>query len=285
MNGLKECLFYEKKAQGKVRCVLCPQYCLIEDGQVGFCNVRQNEKGILYSKNYGVISAYAMDPIEKKPLSRFYPGSKILSIGSFGCNLKCFFCQNHGISQESKEGIKTTPQNIVDIASNESENIGIAFTYNEPTVWYEFVVETAKLNKEKGKKNVLVTNGYINEEPLERLLPYIDAMNIDLKGIDDNYYANVCKGKIDPVLRSIKNSISKCHVEITTLLVTKKIDNLKTVRSIAQWIGSIDKSVPLHLSRYFPNYRYSEPPTDIAFMKAAKEEADKYLNHVYLGNI
>ncbi len=285
MKGLQECLFYEKKAKGKVRCILCPQYCLIEDGQVGFCNVRKNESGILYSMNYGVISSYAMDPIEKKPLSRFHPGSKILSIGSFGCNLKCSFCQNHGISQENREGIRTTPQNIADIASHEKGNIGIAYTYNEPSVWYEFVYETAKLNKENGKENILVTNGYINEKPLEKLLPYIDAMNIDLKGIDDIFYEEVCKGRVGPVLKTIRKSIPKCHVEITTLLVTKKVDNLKTVRSIAEWIGSIDRSVPFHLSRYFPNYQYSEQPTDIEFMKAAKREADKYLDYVYLGNI
>ena len=270
---------------GKVRCILCPQYCLIDNGHVGFCNVRYNEEGVLYSENYGIISAYAMDPIEKKPLSRFHSGSKILSIGTYGCNLKCSFCQNHRISQEIKEGISTTPQNIVDMASHERDNIGIAFTYNEPTVWYEFIIETAKLNKENEKENVLITNGYINEEPLEKLLPYIDAMNVDLKGMDDSFYNDICKGRVEPVLRTIQKSAKHCHLEITTLLVTNKIDNVKTVTDIAQWIGHIDRNIPLHLSRYFPNYHYNAPPTDVEFMRAAKHEAEKYLNYVYLGNV
>ncbi len=285
MKEVKECLFYEKVDSGKVKCVLCPQYCLIEKDCVGFCNVRHNEEGVLYSKNYGIISSYAMDPIEKKPLKRFHSGSKILSVGTFGCNLKCSFCQNHSISQELKEGISTTPQNIVDMASHEVDNIGIAFTYNEPSVWYEFIIETAKLNKENGKENVLITNGYINEEPLEKLLPYIDAMNIDLKGMDDSYYKDVCKGRVAPVLRTIEKSVKQCHVEITTLLVTDQMDDLKKVKDIAQWVGSINKNIPLHLSRYFPNYHYQKPPTDVDFMRAAKHEAEKYLTYVYLGNI
>lgn len=285
MKNRRECLFYEKKEEKIIRCTLCPHYCLIKEGEVGFCNVRYNDDGVLYSKNYGIISSYGIDPIEKKPLSRFYPGSKILSIGSFGCNLKCAFCQNHSISQEIKEGVSTTARKIVDIAVQEPDNIGIAFTYNEPSVWYEFVLETAKLNKEKGKKNVLVTNGYINEAPLKDLLPYIDAMNIDLKGFDDSYYKEMCKGRLQPVLDTISLSAQHCHVEITTLLVKYKIDNIETIESIALWISKVDKNIPLHLSRYFPRYKYEKEPTDIEFMKKAKKIGEKYLKYVYMGNV
>lgn len=280
----KECLYYEKINDNVVKCTLCPHYCLIEDEKAGLCNVRCNENGILVSDNYGRISSYGMDPIEKKPLKAYYPGYRILSIGSFGCNLSCGFCQNHTISQEIKEGVITTPQNIVDIALHEKNNIGIAFTYNEPAIWYEFVLDTAKLNQKNGLKNVMVTNGYINPEPLIELLPYIDAMNIDLKGFSDEYYKE-CSGHIQPVLETIKISAEKCHVEITTLLVTGKNDNIETIEAIAKYISTIDDNIPLHLSRYFPKYQYNNPPTDIRFMKQAEKAASKYLKKVYLGNI
>lgn len=285
MKNLKECLFYEKKEEGKVRCTLCPHYCLIKNGGIGFCNARYNDSGVLYSKNYGIISSCGVDPIEKKPLWRFFPGSKILSIGSFGCNLKCAYCQNYSISQDCREGVYAAPEDIVDMAKNLSENIGIAFTYNEPAIWYEFVLDTAKLNKQTGRKNVLVTNGYINKEPLEKLLPYIDAMNIDLKGFDDSFYQEMCRGRLQPVLDTILLCAGHCHIEITTLVVTDKIDNMQTIEAIAQWISKIDQKIPLHLSRYFPNYHYDRAPTDIEFMKKAKNIGEKYLKYVYLGNI
>lgn len=285
MKDHKECQFYEKRNHKSVQCTLCPQYCLIKDGHTGFCNARHNEEGVLYSLNYGVISSYGIDPIEKKPLKNFCSGSKIFSIGSFGCNLKCSFCQNHSISQEIKKGIHTTPQNIADIATHEANNLGIAFTYNEPLIGYEFVLETAKINKQNNKKNVLVTNGYINKEPLEEIIPYVDAMNIDLKSFDEQYYEQICKGKLQPVLDCIERSSKSVHLEITTLLVTDKVDNIKNIQSIAKWISKIDPEIPLHLSRYFPNYQYDKAPTSIEFMEKAKKEAQKYLQHVYLGNI
>ena len=280
----KECMYYEKLSNDTVKCTLCPHYCFIEDKKAGLCKVRYNKNGTLLSTNYGRISSYAMDPIEKKPLKDYYPGYRILSIGTFGCNLECGFCQNHNISQEIKEGVLTTPQNIVDMAIHEKNNIGIAFTYNEPSIWYEFVLDTAKLNQKKGKKNVLVTNGYINQAPLKELLPYIDAMNIDLKGFSDEYYKE-CKGRIRPVLDTIKTSAQKCHIEITTLLVTGKNDNIETIEDIARYISTIDDSIPLHLSRYFPRYQYKQAPTDIHFMNQAKKIGSKYLKKVYLGNV
>jgi len=285
MKNLKECSYYTKEKDYKVQCILCPHMCKIGNGYTGLCKVRKNIEGTLYSLNYGIISSYGMDPIEKKPLNNFYPQRKIFSIGSFGCNLRCTFCQNYRISQVKGEGVETTPKNIVDIAIREDENLGIAFTYNEPTVGYEFVKDTAMLNRENNKKNVLVTNGYINRKPMEELLPYIDAMNIDLKFSTEENYKKVAGGSLKPVLDTIELCNQKCHVEVTTLVVTGYNDNIEAIEDIAKMLSKIDSKIPLHLSRYFPNYKYEEKATSIEFMYEALDIALKYLDTVYLGNI
>ena len=282
-----EAKFYEKLNDNRIHCCLCPHNCIIGENNFGRCKVRTNEKGKLFTINYGEITSIALDPIEKKPLYYFKPSTCILSAGSFGCNYTCSFCQNYSISQFKAKSHFLPPEQLVKAILTTKNNIGIAFTYNEPTIWYEYVYECAKLLKEADKSSsvVLVTNGYINEKPLSELIHYVDAMNIDLKSYSNKYYSNICGGNLKPVLDTIKISSKICHVEITNLLVTGENDNMDDVESIAKFLSSIDKNIPLHLTRYFPRYKLSNPPTDIKFMLKAKEIAKKYLNKVCLGNI
>lgn len=281
----KEAAHYIKK-NGDVVCTLCPNNCIIAEGKTGICGVRENQQRTLQSLIYGEVTSMAMDPMEKKPLYHFYPGSQILSIGTKGCNFKCPYCQNWSISQDLKARTKYfSPHQVIQIALDEN-SIGIAYTYSEPIIWFEYVLDCAKLAREKGLKNVLVTNGYINQKPLEELLEYVDAMNIDLKNFKDETYRKVQKGKIDPVLRTIEIAHRrKCHVEITTLIVTGINDNFEEMASLVDWIASVDKNIPWHVSRYFPNYRYDAPATDISFMLEVCKRAESKLNFIYCGNI
>jgi pyruvate formate lyase activating enzyme len=283
MRDFKEAMYYEKMNNGRVKCFLCPHRCTIKDGYSGICGVRKNKNGILNTINYGKISSYAYDPIEKKPLRNFYPNTRIFSIGSFGCNLKCRFCQNWQISQQLPPTIEIPDKDILALAGENS--IGIAYTYNEPTIWYEYVFHIAKKIREIGLKNVLVTNGYIEQEPLKELLPFIDALNIDLKSYDDEYYRELCGGNIGPILETIKMSAEKSHVEITTLIVEGENDSPEKIGSMAYWISQIDKNIPLHITRYFPAYKMNNPPTSLDILTELKEQADKYLKYVYLGNV
>ncbi len=282
---MKEALFYCSLKNQQVQCYLCPHECRISNEEFGQCRMRKNEKGKLYSLNYGVIMAYHLDPIEKKPLYHFYPGSRIFSIGSAGCNLKCEFCQNWAIVLGQPSGIRMTAEEIIAIAKTQSQNIGIAYTYNEPSIWYEFVYETAVLAHQKGLKNVLVTNGFIQKEPLKQLLPYIDAMNIDLKAFHDSFYREICNGKLDPVKETIRIAAEHCHVEVTTLLIGGMNDSIEEIERLSCWIAEIRPDIPLHLSRYFPAYQMTAPPTPIPVLTAAREEAKKHLQYVYIGNV
>lgn len=291
MSVMKEAMFYEKLDHKRVHCSLCPHDCNIQPDGRGFCGVRKNIEGFLYSMNYGEISSVGVDPIEKKPLKRFYPGSYILSAGSVGCNLKCPFCQNHTIAQVKPEEIHTYHGESDELAEKalslkSQGNIGIAYTYNEPSVWYEFVYETAAKVKDRGMMNVLVTNGYINEEPLKQILPYIDAMNIDLKAFNDKFYRELVKGGLEEVKDTIRLSAENCHVEVTTLVIPGWNDSLEEMDAMAQWLASLSPEIPLHLSRYFPNYMMTDrPPTPVSTLTALKETASRYLNYVYLGNV
>ncbi|MFA6309561.1 MAG: AmmeMemoRadiSam system radical SAM enzyme [Clostridia bacterium] len=282
----KEAMFYEP-AKEKIHCFLCPHNCMIENGKFGKCNVRTNEDGKLFTINYGEITACSMDPIEKKPLCYFKPSSFILSVGTFGCNFTCGFCQNYRISQSIAKSEYVPKEKLVDMILHKENNIGIAFTYNEPSIWYEYVYDCAKLLKEmdSDKSVVLVTNGYINEKPLAELLPYVDAMNIDLKSFNNDYYKKLCGGSLKPVLKTIETAVKSCHVEVTTLLVSGENDTVEEIEEIAKFLSSVDKNIPLHLSRYFPNYKFNNPATDTEFMKKAGEVAHKYLNRVNLGNV
>ncbi|MBO8129504.1 MAG: AmmeMemoRadiSam system radical SAM enzyme [Peptococcaceae bacterium] len=280
--------FFAQKEGGKVSCLLCPQKCIIEDQKRGVCRVRQNIGGELFTLNYGEITSYALDPIEKKPLYHFYPGHNIFSIGTFGCNLHCRFCQNWEIAHGDASTVKVTPGHLVSLAREAAEqhSIGLAYTYSEPWVWYEFVYDTAVSAREAGLKNVLVTNGFIEEEPLKKLLPYIDAMNIDVKAFTDDFYRKLCTGRLDPVLRTVGLAAGRCHLEVTTLLVTGRNDDPSEIAQLVDWLASVDKDIPLHFSRYFPNYRMQEPgPTPVKTMQRAYDIAREKLTYVYLGNI
>lgn len=278
-----EAMYYKKGDNKEVYCSLCPHYCKIIDGGVGKCRVRKNLDGILYSRNYGKISSYAYDSIEKKPLYHFYPGTSIFSIGSFGCNLGCEFCQNWEIVYEETLVTEISDEDIIELAKAK-DSIGIAYTYNEPTIWYEYILNLSKKVKEEGLKNIIITNGYINEEALKELLPYVDAINIDLKSIEDSFYKALCNGSLEPVLRAIKIASESTHVEISTLIIDGENSSMEEIKKLAQVLSKIDKSIPLHLNRYFPAYKMKNPPTNMDVLIQAKDVAKEYLDYVYIGN-
>lgn len=285
---MKEVFFYEKNEDGRTFCKLCPQLCKIKPGQRGFCRVRENREGVLIATNYGQCTAYGMDPIEKKPLYHFYPGSFILSLGTVGCNLRCGFCQNWGIAHGEPKSVYMSPERAVKAALDGREGavscIGLAYTYSEPFMWYEYVYDTARLARENGLKNVLVTNGYVNEVPLREILPIIDAMNIDVKGFTEQYYKKTCAGRLEPILRTVEAASRECHVEITTLLVPGLNDSPEEIKSLAQWLSGLSRDIPLHFSRYFPNYKFDLDPTPLETMQMARDIALEYLDYVYIGN-
>lgn len=289
----KEALYYEKLQDKKVQCHLCPWECVISPDKVGVCNVRKNEEGTLYSLIYGVVSSIAMDPIEKKPLYSFYPGTEVLSVGTFGCNMKCGHCQNWEISRgqgTGDRGQQLSPEQLIEIAV-EKKAAGIAWTYNEPTIWYEYVLDGAKLAKEKGLYTVLVTNGYINQEPLDQIAPYIDAFSLDVKAFTPEAYTKLCKighhKKVLEAAERIKNKWKK-HLEIVTNIVPTINDDKEQLKAIALWIkDKLGADTPWHVSRFFPYHEFKHlEPTPIATLnKALKIGQDLGLKHVYIGNV
>ena len=288
---MKKAVFFEQLEQKKVKCNLCPHQCQIDDGKSGICLVRKNVGGNLFSENYEKLSAISFDPIEKKPLYHFYPGHKILSIGSVGCNLKCKFCQNYEISQTAIDGyafLKSyTSDEVVQMALGNCKNIGLAYTYNEPVIWYEFVIETARQAKQKGLKNVLVSNGYINPEPLKGMLKYIDAFSIDLKGFTEEFYKTLTSSSLAPVLRTIKQ-IKKAgkHIELTNLVITGLNDDEANFEEMIQWIANeCGSDTVLHISRYFPMFKIKNLPTRESKLESLYAIANRKLKYVYLGNI
>lgn len=277
----------------KTICQVCMHRCALEPGQTGLCRARKNEGGKIVCVNYGQITSLALDPIEKKPLYDFHPGSTILSVGSFGCNLRCPFCQNHEISMADGRGLdaeQVTPKQLADLALTWKErkaagNIGIAFTYNEPLVGWEFVRDTAQLVREYGMVNVLVTNGTASQEVLEKLLPYIDAMNIDLKGFREAYYQKI-GGDLETVKAFIARAQESCHVELTTLIVPGENDSLEDMEAQAKWIAGLRPTIPLHITRFFPRYRMRDrEATDVEQLYSLAGIAQKYLEKVYVGNV
>jgi len=281
---------YEKYDNNdSLRCLLCPHFCLIRPGERGVCGVRENTGEKISLTTYGVISGYALDPIEKKPLYHFYPGKYIISVGSYGCNLKCDFCQNYNISQHiEKDGnYRLSPEELVGRARKTSDNIGIAYTYNEPVIWYEYVIDCAKLAASVGLKNVMVTNGYINRKPLADLIDVTDAFNIDLKAFDSEFYRRYTGSALKPVMEAISDvAHSGKHLEITTLVLPGLNDSVDAMKREAEWIAATaGRRVPLHLSRYFPMYKRDDPPTPEETILLLKETASEYLDFVYTGNM
>jgi pyruvate formate lyase activating enzyme len=280
----KAALFWEKREDGKIQCLLCPVGCVIADGKVGVCMGRKNEGGTLYAANYGRLVSIAIDPIEKKPLYHFHPGTQILSTGPNGCNMNCQNCQNWTISQEESPTELVAPEDLVRVASDEN-SVGIAYTYTEPLIWYEYLLDTAKIAREKELANVLVTNGYIHEEPFNELLPYIDAMNVDLKSMDDDFYKKVCKGKLAPVLRTIELAHqNKIHIEITNLLIPTMNDSEEQIQRLVDFVANLSDRMPVHFSRYFPTYQMDLPPTPMESLQKAFLLAKRKLKYVFVGN-
>ena len=273
----------------EVQCGICPHACRLKKGQIGFCRARSNQNGKIQDDNYGMLTAIALDPIEKKPLNRFYPGGKILSVGSYGCNLRCSFCQNCEISMVDKQQASTvfvSPQDLLEKAVGlvPSGNIGIAFTYNEPLIGYEYVRDCAALAAEHEMKIVLVTNGYINQEPLLKLLPLVDAMNIDLKSFNEAFYQKI-SGHLEPVKQTILAAAKHCHVEVTTLIIPGENDLPEEMDRLSGWLSDVDPAIPLHISRFFPRHKMTDKKaTSIKSVYLLAETARKHLQYVYEGN-
>lgn len=289
---IKECKLYKKKKNKKVRCLACAHKCLIGLDKTGICGVRKNINGKLMLLVYGKVVSMNVDPIEKKPLYHFLPGSYAFSIGSVGCNFKCDFCQNFDISQTSKGkearimGEEVDAEKIV-IMALKMNCKSIAYTYNEPAIFIEFVKDCAKIAKESGLKNVLVTNGYFSKESFDYVKDYIDAVNIDLKSFKDSFYNKYCGGKLKPVLDNIKRFSKTSHVEITTLVIPGLNDNDSEFRNIAKFIASVSKDIPWHISRFFPRYKMLEKDiTPMETLRRAERIGVKAgLKYVHVGNV
>lgn len=271
-----------------VTCSLCFHHCRLEEGRTGVCRARANRGGQIVPLNYGRLTALALDPIEKKPLRRFHPGSRILSVGSFGCNLHCPFCQNVEIAAAGAESYTRdcSPEQLVQQALRlrAQGNIGVAYTYNEPLVGYEYVRDCAVLVHEAGMVNVLVTNGTIEEAPWRALLPLLDGVNIDLKGFTQSWY-NRLGGDLETVKRSIALAAPLCHVEVTTLVVPGENDSEEEMRALSAWLASVSPEIPLHVSRFFPRHRMQDrPPTPVDTVYRLAEVARERLRYVYTGN-
>ncbi len=276
--------FFTKINNNTIRCTLCPHNCTLKENQKGICGTRINYNRILYTTIYGEVSAVNVDPMEKKPLFHFYPGEDILSLGTIGCNLKCPYCQNWNISQNTEYTTENvSPEDIINICKN--KNIRhIAYTYSEPIIWYEFVYDTAKLANQNKINNVLVTNGYINKEPLKEIAPFIQAANIDVKAFNDRFYTHLIKGKLQPVLETVEYLYNKTHIEITMLIIPGWNDNLNEIKKFTDWVSSLSPDIPVHFSRYFPQYKFDTPATPLETLREIYDIAAEKLNYVYIGN-
>ncbi|MDD3098265.1 MAG: AmmeMemoRadiSam system radical SAM enzyme [Candidatus Pacebacteria bacterium] len=296
---MKKATLYEKLGNNKVRCLACAHQCLINDGQVGLCGVRQNKGGELYLLVYGKPISVNVEPIEKKPLFHFLPGQKAFSLGTIGCNFGCDFCQNWEISQLPKtiDKIKETgyemqheswpPEAIVEHCLDSNISM-IAYTYNEPTIWTEYAYDIMKLAKEKGIKNVWVSNGFMSDKTLELISPYLDAINIDLKSFSDNFYQKICKAHIEPVKENIKKIWKKgIWVEVTSLIIPGKNDSNQELKQIAGFLKSISPDLPWHISAFYPAYKMKDiPPTPKeSLIRAYQTGKETGLRYVYTGNI
>ncbi len=284
-------MFYSS-INGEVKCHLCRHECLIAEEHRGICGVRENRKGKLYSLVYGRAISYHVDPIEKKPLFHFLPGSSSFSFATVGCNFRCIYCQNWEISQHPKEkkdipGIDLSPEEIVELAKNYNCE-SISYTYTEPTIFYEYAYDTAKLASKEGIKNIFVTNGYTGEDALREISPYLDAANIDLKGFSEEFYRKVCGARLEPVLENIKlYKELGIWIEVTTLLIPGYNDKEEELRGIASFLSSVDENIPWHVTRFHPDYKLLEvesTPSE-SLIKARKIGLEEGLKYVYTGNL
>jgi pyruvate formate lyase activating enzyme len=286
---LHEAGFWNEEGD-KARCGLCPHLCLIAKGKSGICGVRTNIAGKLMAMTYGKVSSLNIDPIEKKPLYHFKPGESVLSLGSVGCNLGCLHCQNFSISQAGPGSsfLRDVPPEGVPELVRSSRCNGVSWTYNEPTMWTEFVIDSGKACKERGIFTTFVTNGYINEEPLRRMKGIVDAMNIDVKGFTEEFYKNVCKARLAPVLEAV--AVAKemgVHVELTYLIIPGKNDSVGELERFCEWSAGIDRDMPVHFSRFHPDYKMRDvPPTPASTMEGAcKIAKEKGVRFAYVGNM
>jgi pyruvate formate lyase activating enzyme len=284
---MKEARYYKKTIKaGKsfLQCELCPNFCVIAEGKVSSCLGRKNIDGKLYAINYGEVVSIAMDPIEKKPLYHYFPGAPIFSVATYGCNLQCPFCQNWEISQEKAESTFYTPEALVKAALT-YPTIGIAYTFTEPLIWFEYLLEVMKIAREAKLKNVLVTNGMINPEPLNELVPLVDALNIDLKSIREDFYKDFIRGDLTSVKHTIETTKKTCHVELTNLLIPTKNDSREDIQGLVDYCASLGRDTVLHFTRYFPYYKLDIPHTSEKTLAMAMEIAQEKLDYVYFGNI
>lgn len=289
---MKEAMFYEKLEENKVRCFLCAQHCSIKPGKRGICGVRENQEGTLRTLVYGKIIAQNVDPIEKKPLFHFYPGTRSYSIATVGCNFRCLFCQNADISQSPREqkiiyGTEITPQEIVEDARKRN-CASISYTYTEPTIFMEFALDTAKPAHEADIRNVFVSNGFMTEEALDGIAPYLDAANVDLKAFRDEFYKKQCGARLEPVLRTLEGMKKRnIWLEVTTLVIPGLNDDPGELRELAQFLVSLGSEIPWHVSRFHPTYRMTDrPPTPVeTLQKARKIGLEAGLKYVYTGNV
>jgi pyruvate formate lyase activating enzyme len=281
---MKEALFCEK-AGDFIKCLLCPHHCLIAEGQTGRCLARRQREGRLIAEGYGRISSLSMDAVEKKPLYHFHPGSQILSAGSYGCNMRCAFCQNSAISQERAATKFYEPRELLRVALSQPRNLGLAFTYNEPLINMEYLLDTAPLLREAGLKVVLVTNGLIAAAPLIDLLPLVDALNIDVKGFSEAYYRRL-GGDLPAVRQTLEAAAARCHVEVTALVIPGENDDARDMEALTDWLAAISPEIPLHVNRFFPRYRMKDkPPTPPQTLNALAAIARRRLRHVHIGNM
>jgi len=284
---MKEAKYWKPRNDGRIACLLCPHVCKLNDGDTGICNARKREGDKLFTLNYGKITSIGMDPIEKKPLYHFHPGSQILSAGTFGCNFKCPFCQNADISQTQPPYLREISPEAMVATAKKNESVGIAFTYNEPVIWMEFIRETAGLARQQNLKTVVVSNGYVNPEPLQDLLPLLDAANIDIKSIDESFYRKHCKARLQPVLETcVKMKDAGIHLEITNLVIPGENDSPENFAGLRDWVFEhLGPETPVHLSAYHPCYKFGAPPTTMDTMERAYGTVKEKMHYVYLGNV
>lgn len=283
---MKEARFWEHGPDGRIVCRLCPHECRIGPGKTGICGQRQNADGRLMSRIYARVTSAAMDPIEKKPLYHFMPGSGVLSLGTVGCNFKCSFCQNWSISQAEAPTEEMLPEAAVGLALHKRA-AGIAYTYNEPMIWLEYVIDVARLARSRGLANILVTNGFVSPGPLAEALPLIDALNIDIKSFEEDFYRKLCGGKLAPVLACAEQCRrAGVHVEITYLVIPGFNDRSPLYEGVARWMAEkLGPETPLHFSAHFPRYRLTAPATTLSTLMSAQQVAARFLKHVYTGNV